>query len=76
VAKVEGEIKARASRLLSPRERDVALRLCSGGTLASVAKELGVSPKTVATLCERTYRKLGIKRRAQLAARLYALGEG
>ncbi|MFM8733098.1 MAG: LuxR C-terminal-related transcriptional regulator, partial [Phycisphaerales bacterium] len=76
VAKVEGEIKGRATRLLSPRERDVAQRLCSGGTLASVARDLGVSPKTVATLCERTYRKLGIKRRAQLAARLYALGEG
>jgi DNA-binding CsgD family transcriptional regulator len=41
-----------------------------------VAAELGVSPKTVATLCERTYRKLGIRRRAQLAARLYALGKG
>lgn len=76
VAKVEGEIKGRAVRLLSPRERAVAQRLCAGGTLASVARELGVSPKTVSTLCQRTYRKLGITRRAQLAARLYALGKG
>ena len=76
VAKVEGEIKGRAVRLLSPRERTVAQRLCAGGTLASVARELGVSPKTVSTLCQRTYRKLGITRRAQLAARLYALGKG
>jgi DNA-binding CsgD family transcriptional regulator/DNA-binding MarR family transcriptional regulator len=76
VAKVEGEVGGRAARLLSPRELAVAERLSAGATIASVAAELGVSPKTVATLCERTYRKLGIRRRAQLAARLYALGKG
>jgi DNA-binding CsgD family transcriptional regulator len=30
----------------------------------------------VSTLCERIYRKLGIRKRAQLAVRLHAIGEG
>jgi DNA-binding CsgD family transcriptional regulator len=76
IAGLEKGQRARASRLLSPRERAVAALLVQGHTLKSVAKELGVSQSTVSTLCERIYRKLGIKRRAQLAMRLDALGEG
>jgi DNA-binding CsgD family transcriptional regulator len=74
--RVAAEFEKRASRLLSPRERTVAELLVRGKTIKSVAGELGVSPSTVNTLCERLYRKLGITKRAQLAMKLHALGEG
>lgn len=73
---LEASQRKRAGRVLSPRERAVSRLLVQGHTLKSVAAELGVSPSTVSTLCERIYRKLGIRKRAQLAVRLHALGEG
>ena len=66
----------RPKQLLSPRELDVARRLAAGDTLREIASALGISASTVKTLCERIYRKLGIGRRAQLAARLHGLGIG
>jgi DNA-binding CsgD family transcriptional regulator len=75
VAGLETVQRQRASRLLSPRERAVARLLVKGATMKAAASELGVSPSTVSTLCERIYRKLGITRRAQLAVRMHALGE-
>jgi len=74
--RVAGEFEKRASRVLSPRERTVAELLVRGRTIKAVATELGVSPSTVNTLCERMYRKLGITKRAQLAVKLHALGDG
>ncbi len=74
--RVAAEFEKRASRLLSPRERTVAELLVRGRTVKAVAAELGVSPSTVNTLCERLYRKLGITKRAQLAMKLHALGDG
>lgn len=74
--RVAADFEKRASRLLSPRERTVAELLVRGKTIKSVAGELGVSPSTVNTLCERLYRKLGITKRAQLAMKLHALGDG
>ena len=73
---LEAAQRKRAGRVLSPRERTVARLLVQGHTLKSVAAELRVSPSTVSTLCERIYRKLGIRKRAQLAVRLHAIGEG
>lgn len=57
-------------RGLSPRERQVALELIKGRTRPEVARQLGVSANTVATICKRVYAKLGIRTRTQLAARL------
>ena len=71
---VKATMANRPARLLSPRELAVAKRLASGSTLAEIALDLGVSPSTVYTQCERIYRKLGINRLAQVAARLLALG--
>ncbi len=76
VAKQAAQVANAPSRLLSPREREVAQRLVRGETGPEIATALGVSRSTVSTLCERIYRKLGITRRAQLAVRLHALGEG
>lgn len=56
-----------ATRLLSAREREVALALAAGRTKREVAKAMGLAFATVNTLAVRAYRKLGIKRRAQLA---------
>ena len=76
IDRVEAEFRSRATRVLSPRERAVAELLVRGKTIKAVAAELRVSPSTVNTLCERLYRKLGITKRAQLAVKLHALGEG
>ncbi len=58
---------------LAAREREVATLLGAGLTTAEVAKRLGIRPSSVVTLTSRIYRKLGIRRRAELAARLKGL---
>jgi DNA-binding CsgD family transcriptional regulator/DNA-binding transcriptional ArsR family regulator len=67
-----GDAARRASRhtgiaSLSARERQVAAELAAGHTKREVAEALGLSFATVNTLAVRTYRKLGVTRRAQLA---------
>jgi DNA-binding CsgD family transcriptional regulator len=76
VAAQEAQATKAPARVLSPRERAVAQLLVKGRTIKDAAAELGVSRSTAATLCERIYRKLGVTRRAQLAIRMHALGEG
>ena len=58
---------------LSAREREVATLLGAGLTTAEVAKRLGIKPSSVVTLTSRVYRKLGVRRRTELAARLKGL---
>jgi DNA-binding CsgD family transcriptional regulator len=58
---------------LSPRERQVALALAHGDSRPEIARRLGLSPHTVATVSKRIYAKLGVRRRAELANRLGAL---
>jgi DNA-binding CsgD family transcriptional regulator len=55
---------------LSAREREVAIALVGGFTLPEIARHLGRSRHTIGTLTRRIYRKLGIRRRAQLVHRL------
>lgn len=55
---------------LSPREREIAIALVSGFTQREIASRLGRSPHTVSTLTRRIYRKLGVRRRAELVNRL------
>jgi DNA-binding CsgD family transcriptional regulator len=55
---------------LSPREREVAHELARGKMRPEIAKQFGVSVNTVATIGKRVYAKLGVKRRAELSARL------
>lgn len=57
---------------LSGREREVAEALSSGLTKREAAAKLGLTFASVNTLTVRAYRKLGITRRAQLAAALDA----
>ena len=59
-----------ASQVLTPREFEIAKRLASGDTRPIIAKALGITPNTVATVCKRIHAKLGVHSRAQLTARL------
>jgi DNA-binding CsgD family transcriptional regulator len=61
--------KSRISNL-SPREREIANELISGKTRPEIAKQLGISVNTIATISKRIYAKLGVRRRAELGAKL------
>ena len=58
-------------QLLSARELDVLKRLVNGETLTEIAKESGLSPKTIGTYRERIRDKLGVKSLAAMVR--YAL---
>ena len=65
-------IAARPGRILTRREMQVASRLAGGQSRPEVAKSLGVSANTVATMTKRIYAKLGVRSRAECAARMKA----
>ena len=64
--KERGSIRGVAHERLTARERQVARALRDGQSRAEVARRLGIAPMTVGTLCKRIFRKLGIRRAAQL----------
>ena len=55
---------------LSAAEREVARLLLEGNSNAAIARERGTSPRTVANQLAALYRKLGVRSRAELAARV------
>ena len=59
---------------LTPRESEVLLKLTSGRTARAIARELGVSERTVRKHLEHVYAKLGVHDR--LGAVLLALRTG
>jgi DNA-binding NarL/FixJ family response regulator len=59
-----------ASDALTARELAVARALAAGKSSRVVATEHGLSVHTVVEYTRRIYRKLGLKSRAELAARL------
>ena len=59
-----------SGNILSRREGTVATRLAHGETRAEIAKSLGISAHTVAEFTRRIYRKLGVNRCTQLAAKM------
>jgi DNA-binding CsgD family transcriptional regulator len=63
-----------AAHALSDAEREVALAVVSGATNAEIATRRGTSPRTVANLVARAFRKLGVGSRRELAARAEELG--
>lgn len=56
---------------LTPRELEVSIAVASGLSSARVAKQLGVSPRTVTTHLDRIYGRLDLNGRAQLIRIVY-----
>jgi DNA-binding CsgD family transcriptional regulator len=67
---LEKLVRERRLDRLTPREKQVAVALAQGMSRPEVAKQLGVSVNTVASMGKRVYAKLGVSRRAELAVRL------
>ena len=61
-----------APGVLTPTEERVAALVAAGGTYREVADALFISPKTVQWNLSKIYRKLGVRSRAELAAKLAA----
>jgi len=59
---------------LTPRELEVLRFIGQGLTMASMAKRLGISPRTVESHIAKLYRKLGVRTRVQVVARAVSLG--
>lgn len=63
-----------AARPLSPREREVLRLVAEGRTNGEIAQRLGIGVETAKGLVERTFRKLGARRRAEAVAAAYERG--
>ena len=59
---------------LTAREADVLVRLARGLPNKAIARELGISPKSVGNHVERVYTKLGVGNRAAAAMKAMHLG--
>jgi DNA-binding CsgD family transcriptional regulator len=60
----------------TPTEVEVATQVAAGGTNREIAERLAMRPSTVKTHLEHIYAKLGVKRRAALAALVTARPDG
>ena len=70
VADTVAKVLSAPMNALSPREREVAIELARGRSRPEIASQYGVSVNTIATIGKRIYAKLGVNRRAELAARV------
>jgi DNA-binding CsgD family transcriptional regulator len=61
--------RGQASDTLTPAEREVALAILDGLSNDEIARLRGSSPRTVANQVATIFRKLGVRSRAELAAR-------
>ena len=61
---------------LTPQELQVARLVARGATNREIAGELSVSTKTVEAHLSRTYRKLELRSRTELALHMVRRGEG
>ena len=68
--------RAPAPGALTPTEERIAALVASGRTYREVADTLFISPKTVQWNLSKIYRKLGVRSRAELAAKLAREGRG
>lgn len=59
---------------LSPREREAIRLVAAGRTNREIAEAFGVSTQTVKTILERTFAKLGARRRAQAVSAAHDAG--
>lgn len=67
-------VRARLATMgLTPRQRDIALRVLAGFSNKRIASELHLTEQTVKDHLYMIFRKLGIHHRAELAARVLPL---
>ena len=69
----EPEISELALAALTPREREVVLRVVEGLTDRQIAERLRLSPHTVTQHVKRAYRKLDVDSRVSLTRLLLGL---
>ena len=72
--RIKGRRASDQSGELSPSEHQVAELVAAGRTNAEIAAALFVSVRTVESHLTRTYRKLGVRSRTELTARVNAGG--
>jgi DNA-binding CsgD family transcriptional regulator len=72
----EDEASTSTPVALSAAERDVATLVAEGLTNAAIGKRRGTSIRTVANQMASIFRKLGLKSRHDLAARIASLPSG
>jgi DNA-binding NarL/FixJ family response regulator len=61
-------------RALTPREREILVRIAGGRSSKEIAREYAIAPKTVGNHINNIYQKLNLKHRGELV--LYAAQEG
>ncbi len=74
LARVGGRAAA-AAGALTPTEERIAALVAAGRTYREVADALFISPKTVQWNLSKIYRKLAVRSRAELAAKLASDGD-
>ena len=62
-----GAVRTQAP-VLTPREREVLIRIARGQSIPAIAADLYVAPSTVKTHVQRLYEKLGVSDRAAAVA--------
>ena len=58
--------------LLTAAEQEVLTLLCSDRTTAAIAKLRNTSPRTISNQVANIFKKLGVRSRAELAAKVFA----
>lgn len=67
-----GVLLNRQARPMTPRQAEIAKRLCGNETMEEIAEGLGVSPSTVKTIAQRVYARTGARDRRELRRALRA----
>lgn len=65
-----GKVATEPDAALRPKDREIARLLAAGKSRPQIAAQLGVNPHTLASASKRIYAKLGVRTRAELAARM------
>jgi DNA-binding NarL/FixJ family response regulator len=71
---VDTQLRSRIEHALTKRELEVATLVARGSSNQRIAKELGLSVRTIESHLDHAYNKLDVDSRTELAALLYRSG--